>query len=138
MRAIGEGDARAGGDWERHTGSNIMRPSVLSRSRGPFVTEADQSEDKMDSENVAKPHDPFKDEITVLFEPAVAEKLITGMGLAGTWVQLARQDLSAGSWTDENAAGKQQRDEKGEFGVPTKFWYMEHLAFIIPSYHTEP
>ncbi|KZT05598.1 uncharacterized protein LAESUDRAFT_681115 [Laetiporus sulphureus 93-53] len=126
------------GDWERHTGSDIMRPSVLSRSRGPFITEADQSEDKMDSENGAKPHDPFKDEITVLFEPAVAEKLIIGMGLAGTWVQLARQDLSAGSWTDKNAAGKQQRDEKGEFGVPTKLWYMEHLASIIPSYHTEP
>ncbi|KZT08851.1 uncharacterized protein LAESUDRAFT_757034 [Laetiporus sulphureus 93-53] len=143
--------AQPGSTWDEKT---TNEPNLIMAFLGPTIflltpitaastapgkaARKNQSGTKMDVESGATPHDPFKDEITVLFEPAVAEKLIIGMGLAGTWVQLARQDLSAGSWTDEHAGGKQQRDEKGEFGVPTKLWYMEHLASIIPSYHTEP
>jgi len=37
-----------------------------------------------------KGHDPFTDVIVVLMEPRVAEQISVGMGLAGTWVQLAR------------------------------------------------
>ncbi|KAH9927540.1 hypothetical protein B0H21DRAFT_894859 [Amylocystis lapponica] len=53
-------------------------------------------------------HTPLKDEIAVLVDPAVADKLIVGMGLGATWVQIVCQastDPSEASTEKEKRAG---------------------------------
>ncbi|KAK6981102.1 hypothetical protein R3P38DRAFT_3293842 [Favolaschia claudopus] len=37
-----------------------------------------------------KPHNLLTDDITLLLDPAVAKELVVGMGVGGTWVQIAR------------------------------------------------
>ncbi|KAF8638561.1 hypothetical protein AX17_002104 [Amanita inopinata Kibby_2008] len=68
-------------------------------------------------------HDPLKDTIEVLFDPAVAEKLrdSIGMGLGGTWVQLIREGAVSGS------------DMTGD--ARKRYWYLEELKIVIPSFY---
>ena len=67
-------------------------------------------------------HNPHRDTIEVVVEPAVIDKLkdVVGMGLGGTFVQLVREK--------ELASG-------GENTVKA-FWYMEDLKIVIPSFYT--
>ncbi|KAJ7125305.1 hypothetical protein C8R44DRAFT_852105 [Mycena epipterygia] len=86
-----------------------------------------------------KPHDMLKDEITLLVDPAHANKLCVGMGLGGTWVQLARlQDSldisstsadSGGKPKKKKALSKAQKERRG-----LRYWYLDELMMTLPSY----
>lgn len=124
----------ASGPLAQHT--DVFKPEILPPSRGLVVE--DVSKDATVASGASRPHNPFKDEITVLLDPSVADKMIVGMGLSATWVQLARQDLSGVDWMDEKSADEPKPGSvAGKVGVPTSFWYMEKLLSILPSYHSE-
>ncbi|KNZ78643.1 hypothetical protein J132_11084 [Termitomyces sp. J132] len=90
---------------------HMAKPRILETSSGPI------------HEN-PRPHDPFNDDITLLVEPALLPLLSPGVGLGGTWVQLARiQDL-----------GSDKRKKKSK--VTTRYWYIDELVLTLPSYHT--
>ncbi len=88
-------------------------------------------------------HDPEKDDITLLVEPHVADLIMVGMGLGGTWVQLvpAREE-SPKSHSDRGRGrgrGRGQGHTAGGGGKPQKeftFWYAEHVQLAVPSFWT--
>ncbi|CCL98262.1 uncharacterized protein FIBRA_00256 [Fibroporia radiculosa] len=126
--------------WDLYERSEISLPMILRDSRGAVVTE--QGQDTMDTSTDTNPnpalHDPYKDEIAILITPSAAEKVVVGMGISATWIQIARQDLKGVDWTDEQTVPtKKGKGGLGEAGEPTRFWYMEQLISILPSYHTE-
>lgn len=128
--------------WRRtgnYNKSDAINPQTLPDSRGPIVGE--DGEIQNPSENPAIPvHNPAKDEILVLISSETVEKLTVGMGLQGTWVQIARQDLSAPEEEWDNDGKKKPKGKKGGYGVygePTKWWYLEQLMCAITSFHTD-
>lgn len=123
--------------WDSHNLSDVGPPNMKAGSRGAVV-EADTEGAVAAAGEGA--HNPYKDEITVMIEPSSVEKMKVGMGLRATWIQIARQDVSKQS---EQVIGEKQRRRKGQKGgwgepaQPTKYWYMEQLMAVIPSYHTD-
>ena len=128
------------GPWKKignDVRSDITPPEVLPDSRGP--TTLDNPETSPTPKPDAHIYDPAKDEITVLVEPATAEKLkdAVGMGVLATWIQIARTDTEA---TEEWAGLKKDGKKKGAVGVngqPTKWWYMEQVRATFVSFHTD-
>ena len=53
-------------------------------------------------------HDPYKDNITVLVEPAILKTTIIGAGISANWVQIVRAD-----------------EEGNPVGGGQDMWYME-------------
>ncbi|KAJ7098506.1 hypothetical protein B0H15DRAFT_580055 [Mycena belliarum] len=80
----------------------LTRPRILRSSDRP----------------AAKAHDVAKDEITVLLKEEAAGLLTVGMGLGGTWVQLAKAE---------------EGEDKKEKGT---YWYADELTMILPSFWT--
>ncbi|KIK62456.1 hypothetical protein GYMLUDRAFT_41903 [Collybiopsis luxurians FD-317 M1] len=81
-------------------------------------------------------HDPLKHSITVLVEPDSAKLLRKGMGLGGTWVQIARMtDLKS----EELKEKLEMMDDKENVNVGNgngqRFWYLSNLLVVLPSYH---
>jgi len=97
--------------WDCGKESTLDKPSILRRSRGAVKTETGGD----DEENA---HDPYKDKITVLVEPAALETMIIGVGVSANWVQIARAD------EDGNPVGGGQ-----------DMWYMEQVTQVIPSFY---
>lgn len=114
-------------EWDAYDKADVTKPAILVQSRGPVVREVDEPEPAPIAEGAPPPHNPFKNEITLLADPAVAETLWVGTGVQATWVQLARTDpgvhLEVGGL--------------GEPVAPTKFWYMEQVLAVLPTFHTE-
>ncbi|KAF7304541.1 hypothetical protein HMN09_00856800 [Mycena chlorophos] len=67
-------------------------------------------------------HAPTLSRITLLVDGAVARTLVAGMGMGGTWVQLARQGGANGVGEDE-----EEDDEGG-------LWYCDDLNMVLPSF----
>ncbi|KAJ7697832.1 hypothetical protein B0H17DRAFT_1197169 [Mycena rosella] len=65
-------------------------------------------------------HDPRADAIVLLVASETAERMCVGMGVCGTWVQLARA-TETGS----------QREEGTAEGT---YWYLEEVGMIVPSF----
>ncbi|KAF9463091.1 hypothetical protein BDZ94DRAFT_652744 [Collybia nuda] len=118
---------------------HLSKPRILESSRGPIISTNDDvavdpnaqdttpsavSVDKM------KPHDPTKDDITILVEPKVLEALSVGLGIGATWVQMAREQDFA-----EEAKKKKKKKSKSK-KVPQRYWYVEEVILVLPSYHT--
>ncbi|KAJ3832514.1 hypothetical protein F5878DRAFT_570660 [Lentinula raphanica] len=99
-------------------------------------------------------HDPLNHSITLLVEPESAKLMRVGMGLGGTWIQIARQtDLRS----EQEAMDIGTKDENGEslkMSIDTKtsdagtgkgydgfggsgerFWYLSNLLIVLPSYY---
>ncbi|KAG5642522.1 hypothetical protein DXG03_002595 [Asterophora parasitica] len=76
-----------------------------------------------------KPHDPLNDDITLLVEPALLPMLSVGIGLGGTWVQIAREDDFGGEKKKKKKKGKAKK-------VATRYWYVDELMLTLPSFHT--
>ncbi|KAH9938054.1 uncharacterized protein B0H18DRAFT_866225 [Fomitopsis serialis] len=104
--------------WGAHQLSDVLPPEIMESSRGPVVKDETVT---VAETTTPKPHSPYTDTITVLLDPAVADKMLVGMNLGGAWVQIVRQNPNG---TDD-------------IGEPTGFWYVEQLTSILPSYHTE-
>ncbi|RDB19813.1 hypothetical protein Hypma_013006 [Hypsizygus marmoreus] len=119
---------------------HLAKPRILETSRGPIVgvvqPDGQVDQDAMDLNTTAipegvTPHDPFKDDITVWVEPAILPALSPGLGLGGTWVQISRQQDFAGE------GGKKKKKKKGKSKkVAPRYWYIDELMMILPSYHT--
>ena len=137
-------------EWDLYDKADVQKPRLLPSSRGAAVS--DDAEGAEVTSGPAgyslgpdeKPHDPFKDEITVLVEPSVVDKLWVGMGIDATWVQLARMDpdvpVEVDPETFNNAYLQRKKKQLGGPGVPvapTKIWYMEQVSVVHPSFHTE-
>ncbi|KAJ3542780.1 hypothetical protein NMY22_g3388 [Coprinellus aureogranulatus] len=79
-------------------------------------------------------HNPRDDPITVLVDPPVFEKLVPGMGLAGTWVEIVRQ--SSQLEDSRSMSGPPSKKRKVVREGSTNLWYLEDLMMVIPSYWT--
>ncbi|KAI9000675.1 hypothetical protein BD414DRAFT_472396 [Trametes punicea] len=129
-------------EWDVYDKADVTKPLILPESRGAAIREEDEVLPPSE-EGASKPHNPFKDEITLLVEPSTAEKLLVGVGIEATWVQLARVDPSVPVQLETDAITKPHNEPKkhvggpGEPAVPTKYWYMEQVLSVLPSFHTE-
>lgn len=86
------------------------------------------------------PHDPLKHSITLLLEPEIARMLRVGMGLNGTWAQIARlTDLESKSMNGRKEREMQTQDGDGDVvdtaGGGQRLWYLSNILLVIPSYH---
>ncbi|OCH94547.1 hypothetical protein OBBRIDRAFT_789237 [Obba rivulosa] len=121
------------GEYDVHPRAEVTHPQFLRDSRGAVAM--DEAGDS--APTGPRPFNPYKDEITVLIDPQIAQHMWLGMGLGATWVQLVRQDPTKSAEAVETKGKKKQKGGAGEPGEPTKFWYMEQLSMILPSFHTE-
>lgn len=95
------------------------RPVLLPGSRGAVVAEArPKGADIGEVDRKEDAWDPYRDDVTVLVDGEVAEQLVVGMGLYGTWVQMVPE-----------RGGKRHPRES--------YWYIEGLVASFPSYYTE-
>ena len=98
--------------WDCGKETILDKPVILSRSRGPVKTEGE-------GDQVAESaHDPYKDNITVLVEPAILKTMIVGVGVSANWAQIARAD-----------------EEGNPVGGGREMWYMEQVTQVIPSFY---
>lgn len=112
---------------------DIMRPVITSSSRGAVIK--DPFADIIDVSDAHSPSDaynPCRDDLTILIDPASVDCFHVGLGLCGTWVQIARCEDVESSITpiDQGTphASKHPRD---------CFWYLEDVVSIFPSFYTE-
>jgi hypothetical protein len=103
-------------DWDNGEAPVYSSPSIMESSRGPVVGDGVSAKG-----SGLKPHDPKNDDITLLIEKQNAKLLCEGMGVGGTWVQIVRQDA-------------QVINKKGKAEKPDVYWYLEDVAFVIPSF----
>lgn len=101
-------------DWDHGEAPIYSSPTIMETSRGAVVGDGV-------SGSGLKPHDPNNDDIVVLVESQHANLLREGMGLAGTWVQIVRQNA-------------QVTKKKGKAKKPTVYWYLEEVAFVTASF----
>ncbi|KAJ7159008.1 hypothetical protein C8R43DRAFT_357711 [Mycena crocata] len=132
--------------WDGDGASNkeASMPRILPSSRG--VVDGASSwgaEAKLDTNASAptalfKPHDPMADHITVLLDGAAAETLSVGVGLGGTWVQLARLGSLQARVGADKGGTKEAMTNTSEGMSATeernRYWYMDELIMILPSY----
>ncbi len=78
-----------------------------------------------------KPHNPWKDNITIFVSENAAKELRVGMGLGGSWIQMARQQ------DFESQDDKKKKKKKGKKS-DDRFWYMCSLMTVLTSYHLAP
>ena len=107
-------------NWDVTQELEPSHPKILPKSRGAVVID-----DKV--EGIGKAHDMLKDEITVLVPPSAVDVLCVGMGLGATWIEIARQ-----THKETRAGGNKKKVKK----ATERYWYMEQLMSILPSYYT--
>ncbi|KAJ7137387.1 hypothetical protein C8R43DRAFT_1109921 [Mycena crocata] len=133
------------GDVEREKGDKAAGASrILRSSRGAVVgevaTTAETDGSATPAQSNLKPHDPLADEITLLLDGAAAKTLVVGMGLGGTWVQLARVGDLPGVGVEDSVVKEELSEPEGEkegrvnANFAQRYWYMEELIIILPSY----
>jgi hypothetical protein len=101
-------------DWDHGEAPVYSSPTIMESSRGAIVGDGVPG-------SGLKPHDPNNDDIVVLVESKHANLLREGMGIAGTWVQIARQDT-------------QVIKKKGKSKKPPIYWYLEEVSFVTASF----
>ncbi|TFK43955.1 hypothetical protein BDQ12DRAFT_675853 [Crucibulum laeve] len=107
-------------------------PTILTAPSGTAV-QPDQKAPVVESK--LKPHDPENDDITLLVHPSVLSALCEGMGMAGTWVQLARREDVDPEEKTKTTERRKRSKSKGK-KTPTSYWYMEELCMTVPSFWT--
>ena len=88
------------------------KPTILPRSRGPVKMENEAHQ------GVEGAHDPYKDNITILVEPAALSTMIIGVGVSANWIQITRGD-----------------EDGNPVGGGRDMWYMEQVTQVIPSFY---
>lgn len=118
-------------DWDvQGDVPDMSNPRILETSRGPVMIEGGQVSSAIGT-GLTKAHNPQQDDITLLIDISVLRHMSIGMGLGGTWVQLARtQDLEP-----DKATGKKKARSKSK-KAPNTYWYLEKLEISIPSFWT--
>ncbi|KAF5339268.1 hypothetical protein D9758_013322 [Tetrapyrgos nigripes] len=118
----------------------VKEGEVVFEGRNPEDLVSVDSEEGFEEEFgaglVLKPHDPLKDDITILLEPASAEKFKVGMGIAGRWVQMARRgDLDVQAKAQVETQVSNVGKDKASLPSQERFWFMATTSVILPSYH---
>ncbi|KAK0190379.1 hypothetical protein F5146DRAFT_1044021 [Armillaria mellea] len=103
-------------------------PTISSFSKGPVLGKDDIVGDAPPSG--PKPHNPWKDNITIFVGENAAKELRVGMGLGGSWIQMARQQ-------DFEIQDNKKKKKKGKKS-DDRFWYMCSLMTVLTSYHLAP
>jgi hypothetical protein len=125
-------------DWDKagHEMPHLSKPRILESSRGPVAGATGEAASDNTAEASAagvegvKPHDPFKDDITIFVEPKALEALGVGLGIGATWVQIAReQDFAEGAQKKKKKKSKSKK-------IPQRYWYAEDVLIVLPSFHT--
>ncbi|KAK0447728.1 hypothetical protein EV421DRAFT_2033402 [Armillaria borealis] len=109
--------------------AGLERRFTKSLSKGPVLGKDDVESDAPPSG--PKPHNPWKDNITIFVSENAAKELRVGMGLGGSWIQMARQQ------DFESQDDKKKKKKKGKKS-DDRFWYMCSLMTVLTSYHLAP
>lgn len=112
---------------------DIMRPIITSSSRGaaikdPFADIIDVS----DVHSHSNAYNPCRDDLTILIDPSSVDCLHVGLGLCGTWVQMARCEDVESSITPMDQGNPRVSKHPRDC-----FWYLEDVVSIFPSFYTE-
>lgn len=99
-------------------------PVIHRLSKGPTLA---AGEDLPTPSIGLRPHSPWKDDITILVDETAAQvlKKSIGMGVGGTFLQLARQS------DFELAEKKKKKSKRGD----TRLWYVSGVMSTLTSYH---
>lgn len=108
-------------------------PKILESSQGPVVDPPYAARPADAPPPTPGVHDPGNDPITVLVHPSTFEKLMKGICIAGTWVQMVRKPVEP-----SDAAPAAKKKKKGKKKAPANFWYIDEVAAVLPSYWTAP
>jgi hypothetical protein len=119
------------GMWDKTGEGEHFEPKILDKSKGAAIG----FDGKAVGTGTGKAHDVKTDDIIILAVPSVVSSLCIGMGLAATYVQIARQQTDGKEASAKELVKKKKREGKKNKPVET-FWYMEQLMMILPSYHT--
>ncbi|KAJ7508790.1 hypothetical protein B0H11DRAFT_1356399 [Mycena galericulata] len=117
-------DLAAWPDWDPSGSSGYAVPEILQMATLP------PSASGSDFAPCTRTPHTADDMITLLVDPAAAEHLLLGMGLAGKWVQLVRLDLKGNDSGTQPVPVPRHR----EFPATDDIWYLEELMAVIPSY----
>ncbi|KAJ7117883.1 hypothetical protein C8R43DRAFT_99803 [Mycena crocata] len=124
----------------------LSMPQILRSSKGAIVApDAPADTTPATSLGGLKAHNMRTDEITLLVDPTHVDMFCVGMGLGGTWVQLARmQDLVPAADTADGASGSENMNTKAKAKKSLtktqkerrglRYWYLDELATVLPSY----
>jgi len=116
-------------NWNKGEEPHLSMPRILESSRG-MVKAENVEDDKTASAYVSSalpPFDPYKDDISVIIDPAYIDLFSIGMGCLCTWIQLVRiEDLEP-----RDPFKKKKKNAKTE-----RLWYVEEALRVIPSYYT--
>ncbi|KAJ2934264.1 hypothetical protein H1R20_g2825, partial [Candolleomyces eurysporus] len=115
-----------GGEMPAYSDPRILDTSQGNVANPPYTTRT--ADDPPATPGV---HDPGNDPVTVLVHPDVFEKLVKGICIAGTWVQMVRKPVEP-----SDAAPAAKKKKKGKKKAPANFWYVDEVAAVLPSYWT--
>ncbi|KAG1879720.1 hypothetical protein F4604DRAFT_1751201 [Suillus subluteus] len=114
---------------------DLVRPIITSSSRGAVIK--DPFADIIDVSDAHSPFDaynPCHDDLAILINPSSVDCLHVGLGLCGTWVQIARCEDVESSIT---LIDLDQRTPRVSKHPRDCFWYLEDVVSIFPSFYTE-
>ncbi|THH11035.1 hypothetical protein EW146_g8179 [Bondarzewia mesenterica] len=135
-------------EWDQTAYPDIVKPVLTPQSKGRVVDEQSEisamgvTEGEEDEKGWAKrrPHDPFKDNITLLVEPKNLELLIVGMGLGAKWVEIARSEEDDETIPVEVKETKEEKKKgkgKNKLHGKPRYWYMREFMLMVTSFHTD-
>lgn len=122
--------------WDDYSNEmpHMAKPRILETSSGPIHGVVDTAGQVEPATGAAvtpaegpQPHDPFNDDITLLVQPTLLPIFSPGMGLGGTWVQIARA---------QDFASERRKKKKKSKKTTTRYWYIDELVLTLPSYYT--
>ena len=121
-------------DWDGGEVPAFSKPRILESSVGEVVDPLSPAPVQAGT-TAKKPHDPLTDDITVLLRLSTAEDLSEGVGLAGTWVQLARvPKVERGDGGEPPAKKKKKSKSKSSALKKGGYWYVDDLTVTVPSF----
>ena len=122
-------------NWDGGEIPAFSKPRILESSVGDVVDPLSPSSPAPAAGSTAKkPHDPSTDDITVLLKLSTAADLSEGVGLAGTWVQLARVPKVERGDGEPPAKKKKKSKSKSSALKKGGYWYVDDLTVTVPSF----
>ena len=121
-------------NWDGGEVPAFSKPRILESSVGEVVDPLSPAPVQAGT-TAKKPHDPLTDDITVLLRLSTVEDLSEGVGLAGTWVQLARvPKVERGDGGEPPAKKKKKSKSKSSALKKGGYWYVDDLTVTVPSF----
>lgn len=128
-RVAGTEEERVEEELKTKFGRAIMRPWAADIDGRTYCADIPRPvvDELVDSSSVNMgPHNPFRDDIEVVFRDEEVKGLMLCWGVKGTFVQLVRRSLMEGGKVKEVA---------GENTTRGKLWFMVRYREIFPTYY---